>query len=123
MNYQEIKEKQAPMIECFFAFSNEQYYEAIKENNLQDKKIYKSNYGLFGTKEGIDQFLAFYDNLSKEIAENCKPQDVYNYEFSNYECDYVCDDSEAIKIVISYFGKEKAKTVKRKYAYNEIETD
>jgi len=41
-------------------------------------------------------------------------KNIYDYEFGNYECDYIGDDTEAIKLVVSYFGEERAKTVKRK---------
>jgi hypothetical protein len=48
---------------------------------------------------------------------------VYNYEYWNHECDYVGDDEEAVKIVISIYGNEIARTIKRKYAYYSIPTE
>lgn len=114
--YSELNNKQAPMIECFFAFSNQQFAEGVKNASLEGKKIYRGDGGLYGTREGITQFFKFYDDLNKEIGEKCDPQEVYDYEFNNHECDYTGDDTEAIKMVVSYFGDEKAGTVKRKYA-------
>ena len=117
MNYQEIKNKQPELHECFFAFSNDQYKEGIEKNNLKDKKIYSGGAGLYGTHEGITQLFDYYKNQSNEIATQCEPQKVYECEFSNHECSYTNDDEEAIKIVIDIFGKERAKEVTRKFGY------
>ena len=121
MNYQQIKNEQPILRDCFFAFSDDQFNEGIKKHNLEGKKIYRGYGGLYGTKEGIDELMAFYDNLNTRIANECDPQEVYNYEFSNHECSYTCNDSEAMMIVISTFTEEQAKNVKRKYAYYSIE--
>ena len=51
------------------------------------------------------------------MSEECDPQEVYDYEYSNHECSYVGDDTEAIEIVIAYFGKERAKEVERKHSF------
>lgn len=120
MKYQEIKNQQAPLIECFFAFSNSQFEQGIKENNLENKKILSAGNGLYGTKEGITNFLGFYDNLSKKIGEECNPQEVYNYEYANHECSYTNDDIEAIKICLGYFTETQCKEIKRKNAYYSI---
>lgn len=117
MNYSEMKNGHAPMVECFFAFSQKQFDEGVKKHNLEGRKIYSGKYGLYGTSYGIEQFYKFYENQHKYIAENCNPQEVYEYEFDNHECGYVCDDEEAIDIVVSYFGEEAVKNVKRRYAY------
>lgn len=120
--YQEIKEEQAVMVECFFAFSNEQMKEGREKMGLVDIKIYSAGMGLYGTREGIKNFMGFYDQQSKRIGEECDPQKVYDYESDNHECSYTCDDHEAIELVVSYFGKERAKTVKRKYACIDIDS-
>ena len=59
----------------------------------------------------------FYDKQSDEISKNCDPQQVYDYEFNNHECDYTCNDEDAFKITASYFTAEQLKTLKRKYGY------
>ena len=121
MNYQEYKAIQPEMRNCFFAFNNEQLTEGIRKHCLNGLKLYNAGLGLIGTKEGIADFTGQYDKISEDIKNNCNPQDVYDYEFFNHECGYVNDDSEAIDIVIDYFGIEKAKEVKRKYGFRTLE--
>ena len=117
MSYAQLTQKQAPSGNYFFAFSNTQLAEGIKKITLKEgEKILKAPGGMFGTKQAIDDFFKFYEDLEKEIAEKCTPQEVYAYEFNNHECSYVGDDERAIEIVIRTFGKEKAKTVKRRFA-------
>lgn len=119
--YREIKDQHPVMEECFFAFSNIQFEEGKKKAGIEDKKIYNGGMGLYGTKEGIKKFLDFYDNNTKEIAEKCDPQVVYDYEYDNHECSYTNDDTEVIKIVVCTFGEEKAKLVKRRHGYVAID--
>ena len=121
MNYQEIKNQQAPLRECFFAFSKEQYEKGIAENQLENKKIYSAYGGLYGTEEGINELMAFYDGVSERIAKECTPQEVYDYEFGNHECSYTNDDSEAMMIVLGIFTDEQCEQVKRKHAWYTIE--
>lgn len=120
-NYIEIKSKHPEMIECFFAFSDQHLSKGIKEKIPEGKEIFSGGMGLYGTREGIKKFLAFYDAITVEIGEKCDPQEVYDYEYNNHECSYTCDDTEAIKIVVSYFGEEKSTKVKRRHAIIEIE--
>ena len=120
MNYQEIKNQQAPTIDCFFAFSNKQFDEGVKEKNLEGQKILSAGNGLYGTREGIINFLGFYDNLNKRIGENCDPQEIYDYEFANHECGYVGDDLEAVKLLLNYFKPDQLVNVQRIYAVYSI---
>jgi len=122
MRYTEIRAIEPVLEECFFAFSNQQFADGKVRMNIVDKKIVRGFGGLFGTQAGIDKLMGFYDVQAEQIAKECEPQDVYNYEFSNHEC-YTCDDEEAIKIVLSYFGLERTKEVKRKWGYFKIESD
>lgn len=119
-NYATIKDKQPVLWECFFAFSNQQFAEGKKKMGIEDKKLYDGGHGLYGTREGIKKLFADYDAIDKEIAEKCDPQDVYDYEWNNHECSITNDDEDAINIVIRIFGKEIARTVKRRFAYSEI---
>ena len=124
MKYHEYLDQEPDMdaLGVFFAFSNEQLAEGLKKHNPnQDKKYLKFDYGMFATKEGYQQVHEFYANRSKEIIENCTPQEVYNYEFVNHECDWEGDDDEAIIIVLDYFGIERTKEVKRKHGYTDLE--
>jgi hypothetical protein len=100
-------------VRCFFAFSNEQLTEGLKKFNLKKEDIRNGGMGLYGTVEGMKKIMSFYDEQSKRIGEECDPQIVYDYEFGNHECGYTHDDTKAIKLVVSYFGEEKAKLVKR----------
>lgn len=120
-NYAEIKDTQPVLFECFFAFSKEQFNEGKKKAGIEDKKILSGDSGLYGTKEGIQKLFSDYEKIDTEIAENCNPQDVYNYEFNNHECSYTNSDEEPINIVVRIFGKERAKQVKRRFAYAEID--
>ena len=117
-----IREEQPTLNKCFFAFSKQQFEEGKIKAGITDEKIYQTQYGLFGTKEGINEMSQFYEEQSKRIAAECNPQDVYNYEWDNYECVISYDDEEAIQLIIHYFGVDAAKTVKRKYGYAKIET-
>lgn len=121
MTYQEIKDDQPKLNKVFFAFSKEQLIEGKKKAGIvEGEKIYDGGMGSFGTKEGLKGIHDFYEKQEQRIKEECSPQDVYDNEFCNHECDYVGDDTEAIEIVLGYFGKERAKEVKRKYAYMSI---
>ncbi|NBA74560.1 hypothetical protein GOQ04_03330 [Emticicia sp. ODNR4P] len=123
MTYSEIKKMHPELKSCFFAFNEQQLQEGIKEHNLEGQKLYQGAHGLIGTKEGIANYLTFYEKREERIRTECTPQDVYNYEYWNHECDYVGDDEEAVKIVISIYGNEIARTIKRKYAFYSIPTE
>jgi len=119
-NYLEIKNKHPELSECFFAFSDDQFKKGLKEAGIEGQKIFHGGAGLYGTKGGIKKLFADYDKIDQEVAENCDPQEVYNYEFANHECSYTNDDEEPINIVVRIFGKERAEQVKRRFAYTEI---
>lgn len=119
--YALIKNQQPVLEGCFFAFSNEQFAEGIKEKGLEGQKLYDGGMGLYGTKEGIRKVMDFYDAVNEEVKANCRPQDVYNYEWSNHECSYTNDDAEAMQVVVIIFGEGKAKEVKRVFGFVEIE--
>jgi hypothetical protein len=120
-NYNTLKDQEPVLVDCFFAFSKSQIEEGIEKHNLQGKKLFRAPGGLFGTQEGISKLYSDYEAISQQISETCDPQEVYAYEFDNHECSYVGDDEEAIKLVVSYFGDEKAKEVKRRFAVTKIE--
>lgn len=104
-HYEELKNTHIEPVNCFYAFSNKQYDEAIKEKKLEGQKIYKTSIsGLYGTKEGLDAYYAKINEHTKRIPKECTPQEVYDYEFINHECGYVGSDEEAIEIVRTYFG-------------------
>ena len=105
--YIELKNQHPTLEECFFAFSDKQFNEAVEKGNFKDKKILRAGSGLFGTKEGLDKMNIFYDNVKATIKNECSPQMVYDYEYNNHECDYTGTDKEALDIVLFYFGDIK----------------
>jgi hypothetical protein len=101
----------------FFAFSDNQLLEGLEKFGYKKSDIVHVNYpglGLYGPREKCRAFLDEYDRRAERVAKECNPQDVYEYEFNNYECDYTGNDEEAIGIVFSIFGKDRAKTVERR---------
>ncbi|MEY4433756.1 MAG: hypothetical protein RLZZ44_1890 [Bacteroidota bacterium] len=117
MNYQDIKNQQPILRDCFFAFGNDQFNEGIKKHNLEGQKIYRGMGGLYGTESGIKELLNFYSDLNDRIAKECNPQEVYDYEFDNHECSITCDDTDAMMIIVSTFTEEQSRNVKRKNGY------
>lgn len=105
----------------FFAFSNEQLEEGMKECGYKEySEIRHGGSGVYGSPEALRSFLAEYDNRAQRVAEECDPQKVYDYEFSNHECELVYSDEDAIEIVMDIFGQERARQVKRRYALVEV---
>lgn len=118
-----MKDEHPDSKECgvFFAFNNQQFEEGRQEL-IQNGKIKEGDKicsfpdvnGMFGTKDGITKFLNFYDDREKRISEVCDPQEVYFYEYNNFECMISWDgDEDAYRIVEQTFGKEAAKKVQR----------
>lgn len=111
---------------CFFAFSvkqfNEGYNKLVADGAIKEgDKICQAKHGLYGTKAGIDSFYAAYDALDEKIKAECDPQEVYFYEYDNHEAMINWDgDEDAINIIISLWGLETAKKIKRYNAYKEI---
>ena len=114
MTYTELTDLQPVMKDCFWAFSNKQVAEGIEAHKLEGKELFNGGAGLIGTKEGIKEFLGFFDQIAKRISEECTPQEVYDFEFWDHESEYTGDDSIACSIVEHYFGEEKAKQIVRK---------
>lgn len=81
--------------EAFFAFSQEQLEEGMAKIGVTDKSLIVAGpiNGLCGTNDGINKFMYSYkneeENFKKLVKENCTPQQVYNFEFNNYECGYI----------------------------------
>ena len=126
--YTEIRDRiweGVEMGDCFFAFGKRQFEEAVKEKGLEESKILSAGQGLYGTKEGIENYvnrrIKQIEDLYAETRERCTSQEVYDYEFANHECGYICDDEEAIKRVIEVFGVTRTgNEVKRRFGYYDI---
>lgn len=70
--------------------------------------------------EKNDQFA--FPRMMAQVAKECDPQEVYFYEFNNYECMYAFDgDEEAIRTIINYFGVDVARTIHRVDAAHSID--
>lgn len=67
MKYQKYKQIQPEMKECFFAFNQEQFNKGVEKHSLKDKKIYNAGHGLYGTKDGIADFLGQYEKSKTQI--------------------------------------------------------
>ena len=128
MTYSEYKKQKINDndLKFFFAFGDEQFEKGLIElnkkfnTNLTAKDLVAGFGGMVGVKEDIIEYFNRIDENHKKIPELFSAQDVYDYEFGNYECDYVCDDEEAINIVVEIFGEDAVKKVKRQYGYKEI---
>ena len=84
-HYRTILDEQPTLDKCFFAFSQQQFEEGrIKAGIGEDEKINQSEYGLFGTKEGLDETFKFYEEQRKRIAAECNLQEVYHYEWNDF---------------------------------------
>ncbi|MBQ3812858.1 MAG: hypothetical protein II841_04760 [Bacteroidales bacterium] len=117
--------KDPPMHHCFWAFSNKQFEQGLRNTGLKEAyekgevKLKQAVNGLIGTQEGLDEyFRALKERTAAEraeIREKCTPQDVYEVEYNNYECMYDWDgDLRALGKVLDWFDEEAVRAVKRR---------
>lgn len=104
----------------FWAFGGDQfdngYKKLVQLGHIKDgdKVVRFGSGGFAASKEHLDKFYAFYDERDKKVAAECDPQEVYLYEYNNYECMIGFDgDEQAYNVVVRIFGEETAKKVKR----------
>lgn len=126
--YHELNEERNTIdilkFDCFFAFSNEQFAKGAKNiRQLREGEKYVSlGAGCYGTKDGADRLLAYYAEVRERIEAECNPQEIYDYEYGNYECMIAYDgDLEAMRLVASIWGNDVAKLIKRKSAFYSLE--
>ena len=124
--YHELKEQHPDCKECdcFFASSKQQFAEGIKNIRplKEGEKLHKMDGELFGTKDGMDKFFTYYQDRDNLIKAECNPQEIYFYEYNNHESMISWDgDTEAIKLIIHYWGIEVAKSIKRFNAIRTVE--
>lgn len=111
--------------DMFCAFSDEQFARNSKTiRPLQEGEKYATlGAGVFGTKDGIKRYLAYSEDIDRQIRERCDPQEIYCYEFNNYESCIAYDgDLNAIRLIIGLFGSETAATIKRFSAFYSLES-
>lgn len=119
--YRELKAEQ-PKSEnygVFFAFDKEQFkegYNILVHRGFinEGDKICEGIAGMYGTRSEIGRYMDFYKEREAMMKAECNPQEVYFYEWNNHECMFTNDD-DAMKVVISIFGKEVAHTIHRVY--------
>ena len=120
--YHELRYDTHPDVDkygVFFAFNQEQFDEGY--NHLVElgfisngDKISMGNGGVYGTPESIKAFLDFYENRDKEIPTKCDPQEVYFFEYNNYESMIAWDgDKDAYNTIVELWGEDVAKTITR----------
>ena len=103
----------------FFAFSDKQFDEGynslVKRGYIKDgDKVKKAVAGLFGTFEEIKRFYEFYRERDELVKAECDPQEVYFYEYNNYECMYSYEgDQEAYNAVADIWDKDIANKLYR----------
>lgn len=91
----------------------------------EGEKLLNIGQGIFGTKDGYERYQKTYHNIYMKIAKECNPQEVYYYEYNNFECFYRNSDTQAMRIIIYIFGYDVANTIERLnglYTVNEIMT-
>jgi len=102
--YSKLKNNDAPAGEYFFAFSKEQFDKGLAEiRKTTDAEVFSGAGGMIGTKKGFEKFKSHYDNVDKQIKEQCHPLAVFYYEYYNHESDYSFYDDTALKITQEYF--------------------
>lgn len=119
--YQQTKDMHpdADKYGVFFAFNKKQFDEGynhlVELGFIKDgEKIQVSDMGAYGTKECLDAFFDFYRNRDKNIPTHCDPQEIYFYEYNNYECMYAWDgDKDAYNEIVDIWGEDVAKGIIR----------
>lgn len=110
--------------DCFFAFSTEQFKQGLKSIRPlnEGEKLVRIAGGGFATKDGYEKLMKYYEGVRETIKNECDPQEVYCYEFNNFESCIAYDgDVEAIRIVLDYWGEEVARRIVRKCAFYSID--
>lgn len=91
-----------------------QRYKFESKSQPEGEKLLHIGGGGFATKDGAKRLFEFYESINAKIKAECDPQEVYVYEYNNHECCIAWDgDLEAIRIVLSLFGEEAARKIKR----------
>ena len=129
--YLELKEinRNAPMDEfgIFFAFNKQQFEEGynklVKNGKIEyGDKVVRGVGGAFGTEGAFDKLIEFYDRQDDAVKRECDPQEVYWYEYNNYECCISYEgDERAMLLVIDLFGAEACKSIKRFRAFYSLD--
>ena len=125
--FNELRDKSSKVdvkkFRCFFALSDKQFEEGIKEIGLgDDEKVVRGPAGLFGVRDGMDRLFEEWRKIDEEIKRECDPQEIYYYEYNNYECCIDWDgDERALKYIINMWGIETARKIRRLNALHGVD--
>lgn len=120
--YRQIQDEQPDSEEhgIFWAFNNKQFDDGLEK--MKERGLYKDGSTVFSignggygvSRELIDKFFDFYKDRKKRVAAECDPQEVYLYEYNNYECMIDWDgDKKAYDAIVDIYGEEIAKGITR----------
>lgn len=128
LRYKELCEERSKVdmkqFDCFFAFTNEQFERGLKSIRplKEGEKLIRLCGGGFATKDGAERLSEYYRSIEEKIKQECDPQEVYCYEYNNYESCIAYDgDANAIRLIIDYWGEEVARKIVRKSAFYSLE--
>lgn len=128
LRYRELCEERSKVdmkqFDCFFAFNNEQFEQGLKSIRplKEGEKLVRLYGGGFATKDGAERLAEYYRSIEEKIKQECDPQEVYCYEYNNYESCIAYDgDANAIRLIIDYWGEEVARKIVRKSAFYSID--
>ena len=109
---------------CFFAFSQEQLEQGQRSIKLKpNEKLVSFGGGGFGVEDGVNKYFAHLNEVQNRIRTECDPQEVYCYEFNNYESFIAFDgDVDAIRLIAAIWGQEAASRIKRFSPFYSLKT-
>ena len=98
--------KKTEKLGLFFAFSNNQFDKAIKENTLEGQTLVSIGGGGYLPKVNAEEFKKLMKNnwLKDEIKKFTQKEinEMIEYELSNYECYYTGEIADALDMLTEY---------------------
>lgn len=94
----------------FWAFDQRQFDEksAIAKQHMKEgEELMNGPHGMICTQSALEKMSKFYSECDERIKNECDPQEVYCYEYNNYECCISWDgDLQPWGIVRSIWGDD-----------------
>lgn len=109
--YVEIKQEQFDFKAHggFFAFGQDQF----TTNKIGEEPFVSMGAGLYCSETNAptlaEAFHKFVDEKNEQIKKECTPQEVFDYEYNNYECDYTNDVENPCMYIIELYGMDTLK--------------
>ena len=133
-NYLLLKKKHEKKINNFpqfFAFSEEQFKDGLKELNTTEEKILSVGYGGYILKENKEDYKKMFIDFSKEQTDLFKNEkdlsDAFIYELANHEYSYTHDETDTLESLgfenyddLNDFQKKIFEKAKTKYLNSQI---